>query len=220
MYPDEIPGSFPPEEEHEEEQPTPSTKRGKRPPRQETEPTTPAKMLRGITDTLRSVLPGGARGAAAIRREEQEEEEEEEAAPAPARGSVRAQVGGKRAPANKAPASLTAKKGRKKPSAAAHRRRQSRTNESYKRYIYKVLKQVHPDFGISSKAMSVMHTFVSDQFEKIVDEAARLTMKDKKKTLTAREIQTAVRLVLPGELGKHAIAEGKKAVGRIAGVNM
>ena len=28
--------------------------------------------------------------------------------------------------------------------------------ESYKIYIYKVLKQVHPDTGISSKAMSIM----------------------------------------------------------------
>lgn len=31
-------------------------------------------------------------------------------------------------------------------------------------------------------------------------------------TLSSREIQGAVRLVLPGELGKHAIAEGTKAV--------
>ena len=28
--------------------------------------------------------------------------------------------------------------------------------ETYKIYIYKVLKQVHPDTGISSKAMSIM----------------------------------------------------------------
>ncbi|KAG7669757.1 putative Histone H2B.11 [Nannochloris sp. 'desiccata'] len=224
--PDEIPGNFPPqEEEEEEEQPTPSTKRGKRGARPETEPITPAKMLRGITETLRSVLPGRVKGAEVARREEQEEEEEEEeeeAAPVPAPVSARARVASKRVPAKKEPAPSTAKKGRKKPSAApaGGRRRQPRKNESYKRYIFKVLKQVHPDFGISAKAMSVMHTFVSDQFDSIVEEAARLAMKDKKKTLTAREIQTAVRLVLPGELGKHAIAEGKKAVGRIAGVSM
>jgi histone H2B len=109
---------------------------------------------------------------------------------------------------------------RKRSSTAAGGRRRKARTETYNRYIYKVLKQVHPEYGISSKAMSVMHTFVADQFDKIVEEAARLAMKDKKKTLTAREIQTAVRLVLPGELGKHAVAEGKKAVMRTAGVRM
>ena len=33
-----------------------------------------------------------------------------------------------------------------------------------------------------------------------------------KPTITSREIQTAVRLVLPGELSKHAVSEGTKAV--------
>lgn len=33
--------------------------------------------------------------------------------------------------------------------------------ETYKIYIYKVLKQVHPDTGISSKAMSIMNSFIN-----------------------------------------------------------
>merc|ERR1712080_445117 len=32
--------------------------------------------------------------------------------------------------------------------------------ESYAIYIYKVLKQVHPDTGVSSKAMSIMNSYV------------------------------------------------------------
>ncbi|KAK9680776.1 Histone H2B type 1-A, partial [Basidiobolus ranarum] len=36
--------------------------------------------------------------------------------------------------------------------------------ESYASYIYKVLKQVHPDTGISNKAMSIMNSFVVDIF--------------------------------------------------------
>jgi histone H2B len=35
---------------------------------------------------------------------------------------------------------------------------------------------------------------------------------NKKQTLSSREIQTAVRLLLPGELAKHAVSEGTKAV--------
>eukprot|EP00798_Chlamydomonas_sp_ICE-L_P015952 gene15952-biopygen24958 len=84
--------------------------------------------------------------------------------------------------------------------------------ETYKIYIYKVLKQVHPDTGISSKAMGILNSFINDIFDKIASEAARLARYNKKPTVTSREIQTAVRLVLPGELAKHAVSEGTKAV--------
>ena len=46
--------------------------------------------------------------------------------------------------------------------------------ETYKIYIYKVLKQVHPDTGISSKAMSILNSFINDIFEKIATETATL----------------------------------------------
>ncbi|CAD6229188.1 unnamed protein product [Miscanthus lutarioriparius] len=84
--------------------------------------------------------------------------------------------------------------------------------ETYKIYIFKVLKQVHPDIGISSRAMSIMNSFINDIFEKLAAEAAKLARYNKKPTITSREIQTSVRLVLPGELAKHAVSEGTKAV--------
>ena len=87
-----------------------------------------------------------------------------------------------------------------------------RRKESYSLYIYKVLKQVHPDTGITTKAMGIMNSFVSDIFERIAMEASRLTKYAKKSTMSSREIQTAVRLLLPGELAKHAVSEGTKAV--------
>merc|ERR1712072_1462897 len=107
--------------------------------------------------------------------------------------------------ADKKPAKKTVKKGvtGKKKKAKA---------ETYKIYIYKVLKQVHPDTGISSMAMSIMNSFISDMFDKISTEACRLALYNKKPTITACEIQTSVRLVLPGELAKHAVSEGTKAV--------
>ena len=71
---------------------------------------------------------------------------------------------------------------------------------------------MHPDTGVSSKAMSIMNLFINDIFEKIAAEAARLARYNKKPTITSREIQTAVRLILPGELAKHAVSEGTKAV--------
>ena len=125
--------------------------------------------------------------------------------PRPQTKSEMAPKAAEKAPAKKAaPAKATAEGKKKK---KAHK-----SVETYKIYIYKVLKQVHPDTGISSKAMSIMNSFINDIFEKIASEAAKLARYSKKPTVTSREIQTAVRLVLPGELAKHAVSEGTKAV--------
>ena len=95
---------------------------------------------------------------------------------------------------------------------AIKKKSKPRKNESFKVFIYKVLKQVHPDTGMSSRAMSIMNSFVNDLFERIANEASRLAKYNKKSTISSREVQTAVRLLLPGELAKHAVSEGTKAV--------
>ena len=79
-------------------------------------------------------------------------------------------------------------------------------------YIVRVLKQVHPETGISKKSMSIMNSFINDVFDRIATEAGKLGKYNGKMTMSSREIQTAVRLVLPGELAKHAVSEGTKAV--------
>ncbi|KAM3910372.1 histone H2B type 1-O-like [Leptodactylus fuscus] len=111
-------------------------------------------------------------------------------------------------PAKSAPAP---KKGSKKAVTKAQKKdgkkRKRARKESYAIYVYKVLKQVHPDTGISSKDMVFMNSF-----ERIAGEASRLAHYNKRSTITSREIQTAVRLLLPGELAKHAVSEGTKAV--------
>ncbi|KAI9228547.1 MAG: histone H2B [Piptocephalis tieghemiana] len=95
---------------------------------------------------------------------------------------------------------------------AGKKARRAKRKETYSTYIYKVLKQVHPDTGISNKAMSIMNSFVNDIFERIAAEASKLAAYNKRSTISSREIQTAVRLLLPGELAKHAVSEGTKAV--------
>ncbi|MCL7029553.1 hypothetical protein MKW94_020595 [Papaver nudicaule] len=92
------------------------------------------------------------------------------------------------------------------------KKKMKKSVETYKIYIFKVLKQVHPDIGISSKAMGIMNSFINDIFEKLANESSKLARYNKKPTVTSREIQTSVRLVLPGELAKHAVSEGTKAV--------
>ncbi|CAH3149159.1 unnamed protein product, partial [Pocillopora meandrina] len=103
-------------------------------------------------------------------------------------------------------------KAKSAPTDPGKKKKRSKRKESYAIYIYKVLKQVHPDTGISSKAMGIMNSFVNDVFERIATESSRLAHYNKKSTISSREIQTAIRLLLPGELAKHAVSEGTKAV--------
>ena len=106
------------------------------------------------------------------------------------------------------PAKAAAKAAPAKKAAAHHKKRA----ETFSVYIYRVLKQVHPETGISKKSMSIMNSFINDIFEKVASESSRLVRYNKKHTLSSREVQTAVRLLLPGELAKHAVSEGTKAV--------
>jgi len=57
-----------------------------------------------------------------------------------------------KAPAGKAPAKATKSKG-------DHKKRKTR-KETYSSYIYKVLKQVHPDTGISNKGTTFLFLFL------------------------------------------------------------
>jgi hypothetical protein len=99
--------------------------------------------------------------------------------------------------------------------------------------IYKVLKQVHPDTEMSEAGMATATSYVKQMFHNITMSAIELAQqmagaksceeqepawlekfaKDGGEVMhvTSRSIQTAVRLVLPGELAKYAVGEGTKA---------
>ncbi|XP_027399239.1 histone H2B type 1-like [Bos indicus x Bos taurus] len=88
-------------------------------------------------------------------------------------------------PAKSAPAP---KKGSKKAVTKAQKKdskkRKRSRKESYSVYVYKVLKQVHPDTGISSKALGIMNSFLNDIFERITGKTSRLfTDKPRGKTI-------------------------------------
>ncbi|XP_013857090.1 histone H2B 1/2 [Austrofundulus limnaeus] len=105
------------------------------------------------------------------------------------------------------PAKSAPKKGSKKAvtktAGKGGKKKRKTKKESYAIYVYKVLKQVHPDTTISSKAVSFMNSFVNNIFERIASKASRLAHYNKRSTITSREIQTTVRLLLPGELAKY-----------------
>ena len=78
--------------------------------------------------------------------------------------------------------------------------------------IYQVLKQVHPDVGIKPKTLTILDSFCNDLFESIAAQAEKLAKVRGKVTVISLDVQTAVKLLVPGDLAKHAIAEGAKAV--------
>merc|ERR1712093_714427 len=93
-------------------------------------------------------------------------------APASTGGKAPASTGGKAAKSTGGKAG----KATKKTSAAADgdkKKLKKKRQETYSTYIYKVLKQVHPDTGISNKAM-ILNSFVNDIFERIAGEASKL----------------------------------------------
>jgi histone H2B len=110
------------------------------------------------------------------------------------------------------PAQKGSKKAKKTAPKRSEHKPKRRRVESFAVYIYRVLKQVHPETGISKRSMSIMNSFINDVFEKSAHEASKLVRYNRKHTLSSREVQTAVRLLLPGELAKHAVSEGTKAV--------
>ena len=101
------------------------------------------------------------------------------------------------------------KKVTKKDDAKESKAKRVKRHETFSVYIYKVLKQVHQDTGISKRSMAIMNSFIYDIFERIALEASKLVRYNKKHTLSAREIQSSVKLLLPGELAKavNKIAE-------------
>ncbi|CAG9331497.1 unnamed protein product [Blepharisma stoltei] len=111
---------------------------------------------------------------------------------------------------------MKAKKAAAKPSVTSEpkddKKKVKKRGETFSLYIYRVLKQVHPDIGISKKSMNIMNSFINDIFEKVCVESSKLVRYGNKRTLSSREVQTSVRLILPGELAKHAVSEGTKAV--------
>ncbi|KAL7540338.1 hypothetical protein ACHAXR_011542 [Thalassiosira sp. AJA248-18] len=80
-------------------------------------------------------------------------------------------------------------------------------------YIHRVLKQTHPTIGITKKSMGIMNDFVVDMMDKLAAEAKQdLDISGSQKTLREWHFNTATKLVLPGELKKHGINEGVKAI--------
>lgn len=91
-------------------------------------------------------------------------------------------------------------------------RRRKPNNNSFQTYIFRVLRQVSPDSGISKKCMNVLDSMMNEVFHKLAVESLRLARYKKSATVSARDVMTACRILLPGQVSVHAISEATKAV--------
>ncbi len=101
------------------------------------------------------------------------------------------------------------------------RRIKKRNYTKFDTPIYKVLQQVAPGMGISKKSMLILNSFAYDVLDRVGGEGIRVTRQTAGhgksiKRLDARAIQTGTKLVLTGDLAKHAVAEGTKAIATYA----
>nr|CAA09733.1 histone H2B [Trypanosoma brucei] len=79
-------------------------------------------------------------------------------------------------------------------------------------YVSRSLRSINSQMSMTSRTMKIVNSFVNDLFERIAAEAATIVRVNRKRTLGARELQTAVRLVLPADLAKTRWQRGTKAV--------
>jgi histone H2B len=107
-------------------------------------------------------------------------------------------------------------KGKKKSGGAGRKKGKRLPRRTWNVYIFRAMKQVNKELTCSRRAMMVVNSFVSDIFDRIATEAASLARSNRRRTLGSREVQTAVRLLLPTDLAKHAMSEGTKALAKVA----
>ncbi|KAI4717544.1 hypothetical protein E4T48_06259 [Aureobasidium sp. EXF-10727] len=118
-------------------------------------------------------------------------------------------VSSKKKPAGK---KVPATDGKKHGEGTKRKRKRKQEPTNFQAYIHNVQKQIHPDRSMSKTAMQIMNDLIKDLCLRIADLASDLCKNLKKATLQAHDIQTATKLILAGELAKHAQSEGCKAL--------
>ena len=87
-------------------------------------------------------------------------------------------------------------------------------DEKFQIYIHRILKRIDAETTLSKKAMTTMNSLILDVYRQISQEAASLSRHGHNSLLRPQDVQSAVKLRLPGELCKHALSEATKALAK------
>ena len=85
--------------------------------------------------------------------------------------------------------------------------------ERLQRYIFKILKTCDADYDLNNEATTTtINSIMLDLYSNVSKEAAELSRRRCKSVLGAQDVQTTVKLRLPGEICKYALSEAAKAL--------
>jgi histone H2B len=79
-------------------------------------------------------------------------------------------------------------------------------------YINRTLKEVYPDMNLSTDSKRYLQKLITSFLEHFAIYASTMMEQHRSKTLSHKDVQSAIRLFFVGELGKHAISQATKAV--------
>ena len=57
-----------------------------------------------------------------------------------------------------------------------------------------------------------MNSIVADVFDNVMCEGRMLVINSKKSTLSSKDVETSVKLLFPGDLGKGSVMEGRQGL--------
>ena len=86
----------------------------------------------------------------------------------------------------------------------------------FETYISKVLKQISPSNGITNNAKQQLNSILCHIIKHISMLTVKLTMAGKKKTISLKEVENSLILVLSGKLLENSLKEGKKSCDNIS----
>ena len=78
--------------------------------------------------------------------------------------------------------------------------------------VRRVLKKIHPNLHIKKKAFDYLVILIQNISDSLAEHAINHTKLDRLKTISSRDIQSAIRLSIPLNLSKHVVSEATKAV--------
>ena len=84
--------------------------------------------------------------------------------------------------------------------------------KNFRGAIHRVLQQVHQGTRITLEAVNEINLILHKVGQKLTHDADLLVKNSHRQTVSARDIQSAVRLNLRPAIAKHAISEGTKAI--------
>ena len=88
------------------------------------------------------------------------------------------------------------------------------STSNFQSFIYKLLKATVDEVGVNAPAMQTLNSMVNDLFERIANEAGQLAKNSKRNTLNWHDIEAAVKLIVPGELGSNSVREGRRVLNK------